>query len=302
MNCCGADATGVEAPSTLTGPPIQSLTEPGNCQFAEDFTSVPLLAKYEVSPTSFVFRFGLPDSSKSLGLSTCACLLAGATMKTGDDEEEEMVVRPYTPISTNAMTGSFDLLVKVYPDGKMGNYMKNLEPSPTEKPISFKHIEFNVKTQYPFNNPKFVGILAGGTGVTPMIQALHAILDEKDESSSMKVNMLYGSRNSQDILGKEMLDVWAKSHKDQFQITHLVSNEPQGSGAIADDENIQEGFITKELIEKSFPSPEGGKDVMIFVCGPPIMYEIMCGPREEKDSVKGLLGELGYTPDQVYKF
>merc|ERR1712127_972927 len=120
------------------------------------------------------------------------------------------------------------------------------------------------------------------------------------DDASMKVNMLYGSQNSQDILGKEMLDVWAESHKDQFQITHLLSNEPED--ATITDENIQRGFITKELIAKSFPSPEDGKDVMIFVCGPPIMYDIFCGPRTETDNVTGILGDLGYSADQVYKF
>merc|ERR1719384_840566 len=81
-------------PSTLTSPPIQSLVPVGECQFSDSFTPVTLLAKYEVSPTSFVLRFGLPDGKKSLGLSTCACLLAGANI--GDetkDGEKELVVR-----------------------------------------------------------------------------------------------------------------------------------------------------------------------------------------------------------------
>lgn len=62
-----------------------------------------------VSSTSFVLRFGLPDTEKGLGLSTCACLLAGASVEEGED----MVIRPYTPISTNEDKGTFDLLVKV---------------------------------------------------------------------------------------------------------------------------------------------------------------------------------------------
>lgn len=56
-----------------------------------------------------MLRFGLPDKEKGLGLSTCACILAGAKVDEGDD----MVIRPYTPISTNADKGTFDLLIKV---------------------------------------------------------------------------------------------------------------------------------------------------------------------------------------------
>lgn len=96
-------------PSTLTDPPIKSIIAPGLCQFSDEFTKVPLLEKFIVSPTSFVLRFGLPDSNRALGLSTCACLLASVKI----EGEDEIIVRPYTPISTNAMIGSFDLLVKV---------------------------------------------------------------------------------------------------------------------------------------------------------------------------------------------
>ncbi|KAK1744419.1 hypothetical protein QTG54_004952 [Skeletonema marinoi] len=51
--------------------------------------------------------------------------------------------------------------------------------------IKFKHIEFNVKIPAPFTHKK-IGMIAGGTGITPMIQALHAILGR--ERSLNKVN------------------------------------------------------------------------------------------------------------------
>ena len=95
-------------PSTLTDSPIKLIVPPGLCQFSDEFTPVPLLDKFSVSPTSFVLRFGLPDGNRALGLSTCACLLASIKIK----GEDGLIVRPYTPISTNTMIGSFDLLVK----------------------------------------------------------------------------------------------------------------------------------------------------------------------------------------------
>jgi hypothetical protein len=115
MNCCLAttpDASKAKEctlPSSLTSAPIKSIIGPGECQFNDEFTAVPLLENTPVSSTSFVLRFGLPDTEKGLGLSTCACLLAGASVEEGED----MVIRPYTPISTNEDKGTFDLLVKV---------------------------------------------------------------------------------------------------------------------------------------------------------------------------------------------
>ena len=113
MNCfasTNASNKGKECtlPSSLTSSPIKSLVPPGECQFTDSFTAVPLLENIPVSSTSFVLRFGLPDKEKGLGLSTCACLLAGANVEDGED----MVIRPYTPISTNDDKGTFDLLIK----------------------------------------------------------------------------------------------------------------------------------------------------------------------------------------------
>jgi cytochrome-b5 reductase len=279
-----------DLPESLTSAPIQSLIEPGHCQFTEEFIKVPLLENIPVSKTAYVARFGLPDATKSLGLSTCACILAGAEIN------GEMVVRPYTPISTNADRGTFDLLIRRYPDGKMSSFIAELKPS-KEGIVAFKHIPFNVKIQYPFNSPKTLVMIAGGTGITPMIQALHAILGD-EKSPIEKTYLLYGSRNKDDILGKEMLDNWAATHDQKLSVIHVLSHE---EGNVSAEEGFKKGFIDRSLIESVAPPASSGKDVMIFVCGPPVMYDILCGPRNE-DNVTGVLGELGYRKYQVYKF
>ena len=273
-----------QAPS-LSGKPSKNLVPPGKCQVTEEFVAVPLLERIAVSATSSVLRFGLPDTSAPLNLSTCACILAKA------DIGGEAVIRPYTPISTNGLTGCFDLLIKDYgPNAKMSKLMcQDLNVGDT---VEFKHIPFNVKIQAPFK-PKKICMLVGGTGITPMIQALHAILG--DAESTIEAVMLYGSQVSSDILGKELVDSWA-AESDRFKVVHVLSNEP------ADSEwKGARGFINADLISSNFPEPSAGDDVMIFVCGPPPMYNALCGPRDQKE-LTGLLAEMGYTAEQVYKF
>ncbi|KAL7560203.1 hypothetical protein ACA910_020803 [Epithemia clementina (nom. ined.)] len=285
-------------PFTLTGPPIRDLCSPGKCQFGSEPQSVPLLEKFPVSSTSAVLRFGLPNEQQPLNLSTCACILAQAEIN------GETVVRPYTPISTNAQTGSFDLLIKNYGEhGTMSPYIHNLKIGDR---IAFKHIDGNVKIQAEqFDDTDRILMLVGGTGITPMIQALHAILGQnKNEAKTKKhVTMFYGSRNSQDILGQELLDQWASDHKDQFSLHHVLSEEP-------DDSNWTglRGMISKEVILQYFEKNadkdgHGDKNaVRVFVCGPPPLYKALSGPRDEKDQMSGVLKELGYTAEQVYKF
>jgi cytochrome-b5 reductase len=89
-------------------------------------TIVPLIAKRRISHDVRVFTFGLPDRNRPLNLATCACILAvGAA-----DGEGQPVVRPYTPVSTNAQVGSFDLMVKIYPGGIMSSFLDTLTKNP----------------------------------------------------------------------------------------------------------------------------------------------------------------------------
>lgn len=265
------------------GPAIAATVPPGSCVFGEEWSSAPLVSKVAINHDTKVFTFGLEDA-KPLGLSTCACILA----KGGADGKGEPFIRPYTPVSTNAMHGAFELMVKIYPEGNMSRHLDSLAVGST---VDFKHIPFNVKTQYPFNKRK-LAMLVGGTGVAPMIQALHAVLGNAEDTT--EVSMLYGSRTEQDILAKDALADWCSEHHGRITVTHVLSNEPEGSsweGA--------RGFIDRALIEKHFPGPK--EDCAIFVCGPPPMYDALCGPRGDKE-LTGVLAEIGYSSEQVHKF
>ena len=158
--------------------------------------------------------------------------------------------------------------------------------------ITISHLFF----LQPYTHITYIQI---GTGITPMIQALHAILGDgpkEQQSATEEVTLLYGSRNSDDILGGEMLQHWAAStHSNKFNYVDVLSNEPTES-----EYDGERGFIDKEKILKYLPPPTDD-DVIIFVCGPPIMYKLLCGPRDETE-ITGILGELGYTSNQVYKF
>ena len=147
----------LDLPSSMTGPPVAALVPPGKCQLGTEWTAAPLLQRFPVSETSSVLRFGLPDPTKPLLLSTCACVLACANI---DGEE---VIRPYTPISTNAAdtAGYFDLLIKHYgPTAAMSHHMHEIQAGDC---VRFKHIAPNVKIQAPFDYDH-ICMLVGGTG------------------------------------------------------------------------------------------------------------------------------------------
>eukprot|EP00946_MAST-07B_sp_MAST-7B-sp1_P000688 g688.t1 len=240
---------------------------------------VPLLARMQVNHDSQLLTFGLPDSAETLGLSTCSCILA----QSGD------TVRPYTPISTNADRGSFDLLVKCYELGELSKVLGEMPIGDTS--VSFKHIDFNVKLQYPFGK-KRIGMIAGGSGITPMIQALRALIDTPNDQTE-EIRLLYGNKSSEDILCRDLLESWA-SRDDRFSLTHVLSEEQEVA------KGMRKGFIDGDIIRNHlFETPDD--DTLIFVCGPPPMYDTLSGPRGEQH-VDGVLGQMGFSESHVYKF
>ena len=64
------------------------------------------------------------------------------------------------------------------------------------------------------------------------------------------------------------------------------------------------GHITAELLKTVLPEPKEA-NVKIFVCGPPGLYKAVSGTKTspaEQGELTGMLKELGYRSDQVYKF
>lgn len=286
--CSGASKVGPPLrlqPAGL-GEPRSYVVPPGRCQLGAEWTTCYLLAKRQVSATTSAFTFGLPNAAKPLNLATCACILARGVVT--EDDGTTLAVRPYTPISTNCEIGIFVLLVKQYPGGKLSEQMHRL---PIGDGLEFKHVEQNVKVQYPFCAPR-IGMIAGGTGITPMVQALHALLGTKGDDT--QVSMVFAARTADELLGKEGLDEWMATSNKRFSIEYILSNEPLKSAWKG-----ERGRVSRALLERMLPPPDS--PCLIFVCGPPGMYAALCGPRGEPE-LTGLLAELGYRKECVYKF
>lgn len=283
-HCFGGDGNDPSSLAMLVGPPTVALVPPGQCYFGEDFSNATLVGREHITHDTILITFRLPDTSKPLGLSTCACILAKFTIA----GEPDPIVRPYTPVSTNAMIGMFQLVIKVYDQGKMSQHLNKL---PIGSDVAFKHIQFNVKIQYPFGH-KHLTMLVGGTGITPMVQALHAILGTPADTTS--ITMVFGNKTQSDILCKDLLDSWVEASDGRLKVVHVLSdadNDATWKG--------ERGFIGRDVIQQHCAPPS--EDTLVMVCGPPPMYSAVCGPRDQKE-LSGILNEMGYHAGQVFKF
>ncbi len=117
------------------------------------------------------------------------------------------------------------------------------------------------------------GMLAGGSGITPMYQVAMAIL--KDPSDKTRISLVYGNLTVDDIMLKTELDELAAQHPQQFSVFYVLNTPPaQWSGG--------SGFITRAMIEAHVPPP--ADDVLVLRCGP--------GPMN--DAMKEHLNAIGY--------
>jgi cytochrome-b5 reductase len=68
------------------------------------------------------------------------------------------------------------------------------------------------------------GMIAGGTGVTPMYQVAAAIL--KDPQDSTRISLLFGNLTADDILIKQELDALAAAHPKRFSVYYVLNTPP----------------------------------------------------------------------------
>merc|ERR1712242_677147 len=110
----------------------------------------------------------------------------------------ETVVRPYNPVSLPDEPGKFALAVKKYPDSKMGNYVHNLKAGDT---VMVRGP--NQQWKYTKGDYKHIGMVAGGTGVTPLLQTIGAILD--DQTDDTKITLVFCNKTYNDIILKKQI-------------------------------------------------------------------------------------------------
>lgn len=71
---------------------------------------------------------------------------------------------------------------------------------------------------------KKIGMIAGGTGITPMLQIITEILKNKDDKT--QIYLLFANQTPNDILLKDVLDSYPK---DQVHVTYTVDRVPEGN-------------------------------------------------------------------------
>lgn len=172
--------------------------------------------------------------------------------------ENAVVTRAYSIASSpaDALKGEYQITVKKVPDSFIADYILN-NWSVGDNVTAYAP-EGNLVYE-PLRDAKTVVAIAGGSGITPFLSLARAIDDGTEDCN---LTLLYGCRNSEEILFKDELDEKAAKN-DKINVVYILSDSKE--------KGYEKGFVDAKLIKKYAPDDK----YSIFVCGPGGMYQFL---------------------------
>jgi cytochrome-b5 reductase len=111
------------------------------------------------------FTFALPEGTSS-GLTVASALVVkSATEGQALDKKGKPAIKPYTPVTAPDVEGKLELLIKHYKGGVMTDHIFGLKEGDElsiKGPIP--------KFEYKANQFETIGLIGGGSGITPLWQ------------------------------------------------------------------------------------------------------------------------------------
>ena len=115
---------------------------------------------------------------------------------------------------------------------------------------------------------KNIVVIGGGFAFSTLRSLVIYILDEKNRKDYNNLTVIYGNRDSGEVLYRDVLDEWKK--RDDINVVLTIDREEEGW-------NEKVGFVAP-VVKEVGPSAE---NAIAVVCGPPIMIKTTIAVLEE---------------------
>jgi len=284
---------GSPAPFTTTSPKPKPKQEKSALD-PESFLDLKLKSIEPYNHNTSRFTFELPNGGAALSPITSLVIVRASegSQHAPVDKKGNLAMRAYTPISSPDQEGELVLLIKKYENGAISKYVhERLKPGDTlsiKGPIP--------KFPYKANEFEDVALIGGGSGITPLYQLIdHAL---KDPTNRTRFTLLYANVTESDILLHDELSALQRAHPATFKVINTLDKPPVSGWSGAS------GHVSRELIQAHVPPAKKGDKIKVLVCGPPGQVNAIAGKKDgmKQGAIGGVLKELGYTEDQVFKF
>lgn len=102
--------------------------------------------------------------------------------------------------------------------------------------------------------------IAGGIGITPFMSMLRYMADSKLER---RVVLVWGNKSERDIAFRAELEA-IEAGMPSLRVLHVMSSQPDWPG--------ERGYVDAEKLSRAL---DGLQDPQVFLCGPPVMMEVV---------------------------
>ncbi|KXG50568.1 Cytochrome b5 [Penicillium griseofulvum] len=216
----------------------------------QQYQRLPLVEKTELATNVYRFVFALPTATDVLGLPIGQHVAIRAVV------DGTTVTRSYTPTSNNIDLGRIELVIKCYPDGLLsGKYLAGLTVGDE---VEFRGPKGSMR--YTKGLCRKIGMVAGGTGITPMYQLIRAICE--NDTDMTEVSLVYANRSESDILLRKELERFARLYPKNFKLWYMLDSAPEGW-------SYGSGYVDQTVLAEQLPAPS--PDTKVMLCGPPGM-------------------------------
>ena len=191
------------------------------------------------------------------------------------DIDGQPVTRCYSISSTPSRPHTLEMTIKRVPGGLVSNYLyENIKLGDT---LAVKGPAGSFSC---VNNPKRkIGLIAGGSGVTPIMSMCRWIVDT---TADVDVVMLIGARSPSDIIFRKELEVMSARHTG-VQVYIAVSSGWTGTESWTG----LTGRVSTGMLQMVMPDLH---DRHLFMCGPPAFM----------DNVRKILKGLDFNTAHLY--
>lgn len=255
-------------------------------------------AKVPLSHDTILLRLKLDSAKHQCGLPVgYHVYLRGE--KNGEPGAKK-VMRAYTPSSLNGTLGFVEFVIKVYFPNDHKDYP---EGGALTRYLNEVNVGDFVDAKGPAGEIKYDGrgalwvhgrkkkvqritMLAGGTGVAPMLQMIVAILSDPEDET--EIRFLFANKSEKDILLRYTLDRLQAEHPKRFQVHYTISRHDETWSGLR-------GRVTQQMIsETCFTAGYAeNKRTVALLCGPPLFETETCVPA---------LKALGYAAEDIVRY
>lgn len=171
--------------------------------------------------------------------------------------------------------------VKRVPEGLFSNFLnEKVFPGKTlnvVKPMG------NFTTEFHSKNRRHFFLIAGGSGITPIMGILKSVLVNEPQSI---ITLIYCSRNEEQIIFNKQLELLQLANPDRLTVIHNLSQPSENWKGL---KGRLSPIVLKELFAKAEYEPRYEE------------FYFMCGPEGIMETTQQVLDELGVERERIHR-